>query len=92
MSSKYTNFYLYDDKFAIVCQINNTKKGTAGRAGGFERMTAVFFAVTVEHEPSTLAKIRITFCFVEISITIVLLFKILHLRSNHHIVFIVSKF
>ena len=71
-SSKYTNFYLYDDKFAIVCQINNTKKGTAGRAGGFERMTAtvVFFAVTVEHELSTLAKIRIAFCFVEISCSI----------------------
>ena len=54
--------------------------------------TVVFFAITVEHELSTLAKIRITFCFVEISITIVLLFKILHLRSNHHIVFTFSKF
>ena len=73
-------------------KLTTQKKGTAGRAGGFERMTAVFFAVTVEHELSTLAKIRITFCFVEISITIVLLFKILHLRSNHHIAFTFFKF
>ena len=49
--------------------LTTQKKGTAGRAGGFERMTAtvVFFAITVEHELSTLAKIRIAFCFVEIS-------------------------
>ena len=53
-------------------KLTTQKKGTAGRAGGFERMTAtvVFFAVTVEHELSTLAKIRISFCFVEISCSI----------------------